>query len=161
MQNAGSSTSLSSTVSSIYSSSGLTGFYRGYVGNLARDVPFRVFQMVAYEVVKKGYHKRVNSGKRNSAVRQLSSAETAFCGAMAGTFSAAITNPLDVVKTRMMPGANPGAGWAETIKLVHGTSGLGGFAKGIVPRVGLIAPSVALFFIVYEKSLQRLTTIKK
>ena len=30
---------------SIYATSGMGGFYRGYFGNLARDVPFRVFQV--------------------------------------------------------------------------------------------------------------------
>ena len=36
---------------------GLAGFYRGYKAQIARDVPFRVVQLVAYEFTKKVYLK--------------------------------------------------------------------------------------------------------
>jgi hypothetical protein len=37
--------------------------------------------------------------------------------------------------------------------------GIAGFCAGMVPRVSYIAPSVVIFFIVYEQVQQRLSTV--
>mgnify|MGYP000276878612 CR=1 FL=1 len=69
--------------------------------------------------------------------------------------SAALTCPLDVVKSQMMTGVST-KGWSATFASIYAQDGIGGLFSGIAPRVGLIAPSVALFFVVYEGTIQRL-----
>ena len=153
-------TDAKAAVSSILSTDGVLGFYRGYFGNVARDVPFRVFSLVSYEVVKKALLKRKEerSGIANKSVggvakeEALSTKEAAICGAIAGSFSAAITCPLDKIKTMLMTGKYQGS-VIGCLKHVVKTEGFGGLGSGMVPRVGLIGPSVAIFFIVYEKVL--------
>jgi solute carrier family 25 S-adenosylmethionine transporter 26 len=164
-------------VSGIWKGKGLVGFYEGYLGGVVRDVPFRVAQLTSYEVTKSLYLRlkkdRQQQGnghitrKTSSRVRDrvktevapvLSPAEAALCGAVAGTFSAAVTSPLDRIKTLLMTNsaANGGTVAACAAKIWR-EEGIRGFAQGIVPRVVYIAPSVAIFFIVYEEVQQRLS----
>jgi len=153
-------------VSSIWKKNGIKGFYQGYFGGLARDVPFRVSQLTSYELTKNLYLQakiKQNStfkgqkGKKPDTVVELSPGEAAICGAIAGTFSAAITAPLDRIKTLLMTESEKygGSVLACASKIVV-DEGVQGLFTGIVPRVVYIAPSVVIFFTVYEQVQQRL-----
>jgi len=165
----------------IYSTGGgLGGFYKGYTGGLARDVPFRVAQLTTFEITKLFYlrskqrqqRRRAGSssssrgGKLSSseAVESLSALEAAACGAIAGSFSAAITNPLDRIKTLMMTDlTNLYGGSVITCaqKMVANDGLIGGLFTGVIPRVIYIAPSVCIFFVTYELVQQKLITPTK
>ena len=142
----------------IWASQGVRGLYRGYAGILSRDLPFRVAQLTSYEAAKKAYLK-VKSGRHhnNPSEIDLSPVETAMCGAIAGTFSAFITCPLDRVKTLLMTdiSANGGTVLACTSRILR-EEGPQGMMKGVLPRVAYITPSVTLFFVAYEKMQQHL-----
>jgi solute carrier family 25 (mitochondrial S-adenosylmethionine transporter), member 26 len=167
---------------SIVKSKGLPGLYQGYLGGITRDVPFRVAQLTTYELTKNCYLRikqyrhdvvmatKNRSGNRKSSpakgkpintkqedVVELSPVETAICGAIAGTFSAAITSPLDRIKTLLMTdSASYGGTVASCAVKIWNEEGVKGFAMGVVPRVTYIAPSVVIFFIAYEQVQQRL-----
>mmetsp|Transcript_19181 Transcript_19181/g.43673 ORF Transcript_19181/g.43673 Transcript_19181/m.43673 type:complete len:159 (+) Transcript_19181:786-1262(+) len=144
----------------IYSRQGFGGFYQGYFGGLARDVPFRVAQLTSYEVAKSVYlrmktRKRRETEPEGERKVELSSIDAAICGAVAGTFSAGITAPLDRIKTLLMTdGAKYSNSVANCASTIFKNEGVTGLFSGIVPRVAYIAPSVALFFIVYERVQQ-------
>ena len=88
---------------------------------------------------------------------ELTALESAACGAVAGSISAAITSPLDRIKTLLMTdGAAYGGSVTACAAKIFQEEGLGGFATGVVPRVVYIAPSVAVFFVAYEMCQQRL-----
>lgn len=148
----------------IWNKKGLVGFYQGYFGGISRDVPFRVAQLTSYEATKNLYlrlkKRRLDAtgNKRTKAVPlHLTSAEAAVCGAVSGTFSAAVTAPLDRIKTLLMTdSAAYGGSVASCARQIWKTEGLLGFTQGIVPRVVYIAPSVVIFFLVYENVQQRL-----
>lgn len=146
----------------IWSTKGLGGLYQGYWGGVARDVPFRVAQLTTYEVTKSVYlkYKAGRAYKKNDPVSEslaLTPMEAALCGAVAGSFSAAITCPLDRIKTLLMTdSASYGGTVAACAAKIFQEEGLVGFATGLVPRVVYIAPSVAVFFIAYEQIQQRL-----
>lgn len=161
--------SMSEAVRGIWAKDGFAGFYRGFTGGLARDVPFRVAQLTTFECVKSLYLRTKQSGnaaaaaastkKKNKEMEEvaLSPLEAAICGAAAGSFSAAITNPLDRIKTIMMTdtaGVYGGSVAKCAAKIVR-DDGLRGLFKGVVPRVGYIAPSVCIFFVTYEMVQQR------
>jgi solute carrier family 25 S-adenosylmethionine transporter 26 len=163
-------------VSAIWKKKGLVGLYEGYFGGIARDVPFRVAQLTTYELTKNLYlrvktrryiaaeqqrQKASTKGKKTMAEQlpdlQLSALEAAFCGGIAGSFSAAITSPLDRFKTLMMTdSAAYGGNVAACAAQIWKKEGIRGFTTGVVPRVVYIAPSVVIFFIAYEKVQQRL-----
>jgi len=170
---AGMYSSTRQAVKVIWNKKGPVGFYEGYFGGISRDVPFRVAQLTAYEVTKSLYlkmkkrrmlaKKRKRWSRLNPAVSvgrgrvELSAVEAAACGAVSGTFSAAITSPLDRIKTLLMTdSAAYGGSVASCAARIWRDEGPKGFAQGLAPRVVYIAPSVVIFFIVYEKVQQRL-----
>jgi solute carrier family 25 S-adenosylmethionine transporter 26 len=92
---------------------GIRGFYRGFGITIAREVshfgissrtqddtdeqlPFTSLQFPLYEALKGQLSRRYLDGKRPSP------GQAAICGSIAGGFAAAVTCPLDVVKTRVM-----------------------------------------------------------
>ena len=152
-------------IKGILSKEGFRGFYRGYSGGLARDVPFRVAQLTSFEAAKNLYLRTkrnnvssVNKSKLSEEEEvELSPLEAAICGAAAGSFSAAITNPLDRIKTIMMTDTAGvyGGSVAKCAAKIFRDDGLSGLFKGVVPRVGYIAPSVCIFFVTYEMVQQK------
>jgi solute carrier family 25 S-adenosylmethionine transporter 26 len=154
-------------VRTIWNNKGLAGLYEGYFGGVARDVPFRVAQLTCYELTKNLYLRMKKTRLQEEAVRSrikfvddkvtLSPLDAATCGAIAGTFSAAITTPLDRIKTLLMTdSAAYGGSVAGCAAKIWKEEGIAGFCAGLVPRVAYIAPSVVIFFIAYEQVQQRL-----
>jgi len=161
---AGMYSSTSEAFTQILEKQGVPGLYQGYLGGVARDVPFRVAQLTTYEVTKNCYlrfkkFRQASKQKKGAPVEdlQLSAVEAAICGAVSGTFSAGITSPLDRIKTLLMTdSASYGGSVASCAAKIWQEEGLKGFTTGLVPRVVYIAPSVVIFFIAYEQVQQRL-----
>ncbi|KAL3274215.1 hypothetical protein HHI36_015627 [Cryptolaemus montrouzieri] len=74
----------------------IKGLYRGYGSTVLREIPFSVIQFPLLEFLKNYY--RITF-KNNIPLEPY---EVATCGALAGSVAAALTTPLDVVKTRIM-----------------------------------------------------------
>ena len=127
-------TNLFSAINGIYKGSNgniIKGFYNGYGGQVARDIPFRAILLPTYEMTKNFSKRRFGNFKERmvqkkmeeyntkkkeksklsndydeltveSCRKQFDSIEDTILGAVAGTISAAATTPLDVIKTRLM-----------------------------------------------------------
>lgn len=145
--------STTQAIQSIWGNKGLMGFYQGYTGALARDVPFRVAQLTSYEVTKNLFLRLQQ--RNNPEKTELSTVDATICGAIAGTFSSAITTPLDRVKTLLMTDASYGGSVLACVSKIWREEGVNGFCTGLVPRVVYIAPSVMIFFVVYEQVQQQ------
>jgi len=115
--------------------------------------------LTTFEVTKNLYlrAKRSNDPAGDAASAIVSPLEAAICGAASGSFSAAITNPLDRIKTLMMTdttNAYGGSVVACATKILK-DDGLSGLFAGVIPRVAYIAPSVCIFFVTYELVQQK------
>jgi solute carrier family 25 (mitochondrial S-adenosylmethionine transporter), member 26 len=144
-------------IRSIWASRGLLGFYEGYLSALARDIPFRVAQLTTYEYTKDVYlgikKKRAAAG----ATVELSPAEAALVGAVAGTVAAFVTCPLDRFKTLLVIDSEKWGGSVFSCAAkVWQQEGPRGLLTGVVPRLSYITPSVAIFFVAYEFAQQKL-----
>ncbi|XP_065217392.1 mitochondrial S-adenosylmethionine carrier protein [Planococcus citri] len=129
---------------------GVYGLYRGYGSTVLRDIPFSVIEFPIWEWLKKTW--------KTKTQRELSAVEVAVCGAVAGGVAAALTTPLDVVKTQIMLSENVSArhttspsisSFMRSIYRQHGFTRL--FA-GFVPRITMIMLGGGIFFGVYDES---------
>lgn len=122
---------------------GLKGFFRGTGATLCREVPFYVAGMGLYAEAKNVAQSLLN--------RDLEPWETIAVGALSGGLSAVITNPFDVMKTRMMtaPQGQPVSMRIVAFSVLRQEGPLG-FFKGALPRFFWIAPLGAMNFAGYE-----------
>ncbi|XP_018326502.1 S-adenosylmethionine mitochondrial carrier protein homolog [Agrilus planipennis] len=151
-------TSIGTNTSSIkiflnaYKTEGLRkGLYRGFGSTIVREIPFSLIQFPILEHLKKTYRLKF---KNNI---ELESWEVGVCGALAGGFAAAVTTPLDVVKTRIML-ADRRTAITEEIKVrhmmlkVYKEKGIRGLFAGVVPRTLWIFLGGYIFFGSYDFS---------
>lgn len=137
-----------SAIRTILRVDGPRGFYAGYASTVAREIPFDAIQFVAYEAVKRRAV-RVRG-------RDLLLWENALAGAVSGGIAAAVTTPLDVIKTRLMtqtlrPAAERYAGWRDAFKTIVAAEGARALFRGIHVRVAWISVGGSIFFGTYEE----------
>ncbi|PXF40310.1 putative S-adenosylmethionine carrier 2, chloroplastic [Gracilariopsis chorda] len=132
---------------------GLGGFYTGYGSLVLRELPFDAIQFPLYEYLKTVAMRRKRGG-------QLETWETSVCGSIAGAISAALTTPLDVVKTRLMTqnvAAPKYNGIVHGISTIAREEGAKALMAGVIPRVMWISLGGAVFFGAFEAAKKVLT----
>lgn len=78
-----------------YQRNGLcNGIYKGFASTILREIPFSFIQFPLWEYFKLNWTRVTGT--------ELNSGSVAVCGALAGGIAAALTTPLDVIKTRIM-----------------------------------------------------------
>mmetsp|Transcript_18664 Transcript_18664/g.63048 ORF Transcript_18664/g.63048 Transcript_18664/m.63048 type:complete len:277 (+) Transcript_18664:32-862(+) len=136
------------TMRGVVQDGGPLSMYRGFFATLLREVPFAAIQFPLYE--------RLKLAMRGNRPEDRSS-DAALCGSVSGAFAAAVTTPLDVVKTRLMLGADiHGVAYLDifdVIRRVYATEGWRAFYLGLAPRTMWIGIGGFVFFGAYEQSL--------
>lgn len=127
------------------------GLYRGYGITLMREIPFAMIQFPIYEFLKKYWTETVRDGV------PVNPLQAAACGSFGGAIAAAATTPLDVVKTRLMLGADKdGKLYEGALDVVRRTAAENPdrkwvvFFSGVQPRVMWISIGGFVFFGAYE-----------
>ena len=122
------------------------GLYRGYGITLMREIPFAIIQFPLYEKAK------VVIGEWQQY--PATPFQAASCGSIAGGIAAAVTTPLDVLKTRLMLGFDKaGIPYNNAIDVFRRTvaeEGSAALFRGIQPRVMWISIGGFVFFGAYE-----------
>jgi len=118
---------------------------------LATYAPFVGIYFVSYEKSKLMYKNITNAPSVNNLPFLLN----LVSGAQAGAISAAITCPMDVVKTRLQvqSGVGPGdkyLGTLNAIVRILKEEGIQAFGKGMTARILWISPATAITIAVYE-----------
>ncbi|XP_955118.1 mitochondrial carrier, putative [Theileria annulata] len=140
----------------IYRLQGIRGLYAGFFSTLIREIPFDGIQFVLWEKFKSlHYSYRLShyiSDKGNLNISSGNVIVSALSGSFAGGVAGAITNPLDVVKTRMMTQGEKKmykSTWDCLTKIAvdEGTSSL---FKGLGLRVTWLTLGGFVFFAVLE-----------
>ncbi|KAM5535012.1 hypothetical protein V8D89_011385 [Ganoderma adspersum] len=137
----------------VFSTEGFRGFYRGFGSTIMREIPFTSLQFPLYELLKVRLAKAL--------YRPLHSYEAAVCGSFAGGFAAALTTPLDVLKTRVMldlrdPTKHAHPSLAARFRDIYIKEGVKALFAGVVPRTLWISAGGAVFLGVYEQAVQSL-----
>jgi len=140
--------SLLSTLKLVLSQPG-GGLYRGFGITLMREIPFALIQFPIYEKTKHDWARY-----QGFAVSPL---QAAACGSFGGAIAAAVTTPLDVLKTRIMIGQDAQGirylGLMDVLEKIWTTESKPPFRvlfSGIQPRVMWISIGGFVFFGAYE-----------
>ncbi len=137
-----------SCVKNVYTSQGAGAFFAGYRATLIMNVPFTAVYMGTYDFAK---HLLI-SRQRNDGT--FSAGSHCLAGAVAGGSAAAVTNPLDVVKTRLQTQGEVGArryrGMTDALSAIYVEEGVAGLMRGVRARIMFQAPAAAVCWTTYE-----------
>jgi solute carrier family 25 S-adenosylmethionine transporter 26 len=144
----GASTSSFKAATLVLQHDGIRGFYRGFWTTIMREIPFTSLQFPLYEFLK---HRLSIYLDR----KPLYAHEAAVCGSIAGGTAAALTTPLDVLKTRVMldlrdPSKQQVPSLSMRFRQIYVQEGAKALFAGIVPRTMWISAGGAVFLGVYE-----------
>ncbi|PPR03757.1 hypothetical protein CVT26_005797 [Gymnopilus dilepis] len=132
----------------VLANDGIRGFYRGFGITVMREIPFTSLQFPLYEFLKLQLSRKLRR-------KPLYAHEAAMCGSIAGGVAAALTTPLDVLKTRVMLDLrNPSKEQLPSLwtrfRTIYTTEGPKALFSGVVPRTLWISAGGAVFLGVYE-----------
>jgi len=128
----------------------------GISSQMARDIPYAIFTLLTYEYLRDNWVNKHNSIQPSSSKSKTSSKLASgwwrdmVAGAIAGGVGSYLTNPLDVIKTRLQTGATPYAGVWDCAQRTWIEEGPRAFLKGSAPRLMHKIPANAMFFVSYE-----------
>lgn len=135
----------------------LPAVYAGLGAQLARDIPYAAVEFVFYENLK-------SAAVGPDAAKKMRTGQSLAVGAASGAAAAIMSNPMDVVKTRLMTQLATGTkaryrGISHALVKVAREEGILAFWKGITPRIAAKTLQSALFFATYETLRQTFTTM--
>ncbi|KJA14503.1 hypothetical protein HYPSUDRAFT_49140 [Hypholoma sublateritium FD-334 SS-4] len=141
----------------VLANGGLRGFYRGFGITVMREIPFTSLQFPLYELLKLQLSHKVGR-------KPLYAHEAAICGSIAGGFAAALTTPLDVLKTRVMLDTRDSSkeklpSLINRFRSIYISEGPKALFAGVVPRTLWISAGGAVFLGVYEWAVHGLMGI--
>ncbi|EGG02969.1 uncharacterized protein MELLADRAFT_117468 [Melampsora larici-populina 98AG31] len=147
----GTNTTSADVLKLVVQQGGARALYQGFLITISREVPFALIQFPLYEQLKL-YAK---AKRQSSSQKDLPAHLAALCGSIAGSTAAAITTPLDVIKTRIMLSERSGHKRVRiltTLIDIQRKEGFSAFWKGLIPRTLWIGLGGAVFLGVYEAS---------
>lgn len=130
---------------------GIQAFYASYRTTVVMNAPFTAVHFATYEAAKRGLMEvsPENADDENLVVH-------ATAGAVAGALAAAVTTPLDVVKTQLQCQGVCGCdrfssgSIRDVIETIVKKDGYGGLMRGWIPRMLFHAPAAAICWSTYE-----------
>ncbi|KAG7285346.1 hypothetical protein NEMBOFW57_009968 [Staphylotrichum longicolle] len=143
---------------------------QGWGITVMREVPFTILQFPLWEALKAwGRERRVRTGRGllgdvathphpgagDGVVGEVSAAESALYGSISGGVAAAVTTPLDVLKTRVMLSTNRES-MGRIVRTILKENGVRPFFAGIGPRVMWISAGGAIFLGSYQWAVNSL-----
>lgn len=131
----------------IYRTEGVSGLYTGLLSTLLRDVPFTAIQFALFEQGKR----RIVSRTQHA---ELTGLQASGLGLAVGATAAVVTNPADVVKTRVQVQEGGNArqyrGVFHCFQRITREEGFPALFRGVGPRVVALAPGSALLLTAFE-----------
>uniref|UniRef100_A0A6U9PY69 Mitochondrial carrier protein n=2 Tax=Picocystis salinarum TaxID=88271 RepID=A0A6U9PY69_9CHLO len=127
---------------------GIRAFFRSLPTTLVMNVPFTAVHFSVYESAKRFMN--------NGDVENEGFSTQLAAGGLSGASAAAVTTPLDVVKTRLQTQGVLNSQKYNTVSILamlrklYAEEGFAGLTRGIRPRILFHAPSAAICWTTYE-----------
>jgi len=133
----------------------LPGLWKGLVPTLLRDAPFSGLYLASYTRLKSAF---ASSEALAPVPIQVQRFGAAVC---AGSFASLLTNPFDVVRTRMqVEGGAGGGGSVQVAKSIIDREGWRAlWLRGLMPRVYKKSFAAAVSWTVYEEGVKAISTL--
>jgi len=138
--------SVGDALRAIQSREGVRGLTRGLLPTLLRDVPFSGIYLMLYDKLKRIAANRMPSSFINDDMNRF------LCGIGAGVLASLLTQPADVVKTRLQ--LSGGDSLASVIRLIGREEGMRGYFRGCAPRTLRRTLMAVLAWTVYEQAVK-------
>jgi len=106
---------------------------------MLRDVPYAITTLLTYEYLQKKW-----VAKNKTKGRDM------IAGALAGGTGSLLSNPMDVIKTRIQVSTMSYDGIFDCFAKTVNAEGMGAFMKGAKPRLMHKVPANGVFFLCYE-----------
>ncbi|XP_030754332.1 mitochondrial glycine transporter-like isoform X2 [Sitophilus oryzae] len=136
--------SMMSALKEIYRTEGIKGMTCGLVPTLFRDAPFSGLYLMFYTQAKQLVPQEILNTQYASPIHFT-------CGVTAGILASVVTQPADVLKTKMQLYPTKFNGLWSVIVYVHNNYGVQGYFKGMVPRMLRRTLMAAMAWTVYEQ----------
>ncbi|KAJ2357761.1 hypothetical protein IWW50_003620 [Coemansia erecta] len=137
---------IAGAVRDIWRAGGVRGFFVGAVPTAIRDAPYAGLYLLLYEAIK--HEERLIAHRRD--VRIPETAVTMVAGIAAGLAASYITQPFDMVKTRMQLRPLEYSSVAQSFAKIYSEESFRGFFRGISLRVLRKGVQASLVFTLYE-----------
>eukprot|EP00986_Skeletonema_menzelii_P002676 scaffold747_cov145-Skeletonema_menzelii.AAC.2 len=137
-------------MSNMWKDGGMRSFFPlgGVSIQMVRDIPYAIFTLLSYEFIKENWVlKRTQEDPSKRWLYDM------VAGATAGGIGSYLTNPMDVIKTRLQTtgGASDyGGSIMKCAAVVLEEGGPAAFLRGSVPRLIHKIPANGFFFVFYE-----------
>lgn len=142
----------------IFRAEGVRGLYVGLVPTIASNVPFSAIYYMLYTRIQARLQQHGSAGKLSPTAQNFSSSMVAAVGATL------VTQPLDVVRTRMQLSLASPASTLAVIQSILRREGISSMFVGTLPRSLKRTLQTALVWTLYEELsplLHKLATAKK
>jgi len=135
-------TKVAASITDIYRVEGVRGLTRGLVPTILRDAPFSGLYMMMYDIIRKAEWNKLDSALMN--------------GLMAGGLASLVTQPMDVVKTKMQLQTRGNKTLVKACSRILMKYGPRGFFLGLGPRLIRRSLMAGLAWSVYERAMKTL-----
>lgn len=137
-----------SALRDMWGSGGLGAFFPtgGVSIQMLRDIPYAIVTLMVYEGLREHWiNARSYDGGKPPPWKEM------VAGGISGGTGSFVTNPMDVVKTRLQTDAAMyGGSVLQCARATYAEGGLKAFLRGSVPRLLHKVPANASFFLLYE-----------
>ena len=144
-------TSVPAALRSTYIKEGTRGLFTGLVPTLMRDAPFSGIYYMFYSQLKNGFTSDLPSNTRTYY--------NFICGLMAGIAASIITQPADVIKTKMQLHPKDYPNLNSAIMSILRRKGPAGFLFGLTPRLIRRSLMATLAWTVFDSFNQLFTKV--
>lgn len=151
--------SMASCFNHVLKNEGFKAFYISYPTTLLMNAPYTMIHFITYETVKHLLHLEEDEEDHHHDDEEDHHEhhhsehmwKHIVAGGLAGASGAAVSNPFDVIKTRLQTqGPAEYSGVRDTARRILIEEGMKGFWRGVVPRMLYHTPSAAITWATYE-----------
>ncbi|XP_033100402.1 mitochondrial thiamine pyrophosphate carrier-like [Anneissia japonica] len=142
-------TGLRQAVCRIYQEEGVTAFWKGHVAAQSLSVVFGITQFVSFEFLTKSVFSRLPENLTQPVYKPV---YHFFCGGIAGCVSTCVSQPVDVLRTRLVSQGEPKVykGIRHAVGMMYKEGGIQTFYKGLTPTIIQLFPYTGLQFGFYS-----------